>query len=471
MIEKFNLISNQLTLNKNRPTFVFPPDIPLLKIKKANILIILACNPILTMGNSTRLKNVIYGLSQKIKSKKDIRIYYLGFKPNFLIPKNINLLSYFKNDGQNKNIENLVYDTITLLKDKFNLNNIGILSTFHSGNNFRIIKKNFNKKSDINITFIGCESSFSYTNEPENELLTVRRRKDVIERKYFSSTKNINAFFLRPLTPYLPINMVLTKVPKNTYIVSTMSPIINSKFDHTNVLNSKDVFSNKEMKSIFQKNMPIVYLATNEGCFDAGKVNTWWTEAQYKDILKSTDKLTYALYKFVSTHKKSVILLTNINAQKHILNAHKDRIQILNNIDIVQNSRVYIAKIPTLSKKEHHLLMKLANIVIHRTSQANTYTEALYVNANNVIYTMPGKGYMDAEKIDEAVAYLYKLVNLNSRSSLRTVCLIIDKFLTNRSYLRRLQKNQIKSLLLTNCIKNVEFNEVILSILGHQSRQ
>lgn len=469
-------------LYPHKPTLLLPEELLELKQKKVDCLILIVSSPILTPGNEMRLQNVITGLLETGKLA-NIKTLYIGYKPNFLLPPDIKIVMQIPNDSsisKNESRKIIQSTLVTKLSEIKQKSTVGFLSTFQSGKDLHEVVSALKSKKELKGIFIGCESSFAYINEPEDELLSKRLRRDIKERIEFKSTNQVIAYFLRPVTPYIPITEVVTHPPASTYSLSTSTPISAKNVDAMVSLRGK---TRKELKEFAVKILSTkncislasmlkepdvvnIHLAINESCYDEKKVGTWWTPEQYYDSLKSAEILVRALLDVVQKTNKRILLTARKSFVNYIASLNIPNVRSINGISGIVAIGLYITDLPALSEDEHNQYMAANDLTVHRTIQANAYTKALYAGVPSIIFTTPGKGYMDAEDMDRSAAKLYKLVHFTSASSQKEISLTISKLIQSKKALSELIRNQNEAFYKTIKDKRIDFFDTVIHILG-----
>lgn len=434
-------------LSANKPTLLLPEVLSKIKQSLVSCLIVIIGRPILTSGIGTRLQNVIMGI---VESKKfsNIKIMYIGYRPKFELPSCIEIIKLIPNGLLESQVEaqKIVHELLeTSMKSISYGSTVGFLSVFQSGTDLRIVKNCLKIRKDLKGIFIGCESSFAYTNEPREEPLKTRVKKDKRERKSFVSSDQVTTYFLRISIPYIPVTKVVTHPPLATYSLSTSIPISQNSLNEIVLLRNKtrSQLRDDAANILLTKNCPLlaesiklpqvirIHLVANEHCYDKSKVGKWWTPEQYQDALNSAQTIIKALCSVSQKTKKYVLLTARQSFINYISGLSLPNVYKINNISDISIKGVYISGVPELSEDEYIRYMASNDLTIHRTIQANAYTRAICAGIACLIFTIPGKGYMDAKEMDHEAAKLHHLIHFTSSSSVEEISNIVSGLILN----------------------------------------
>lgn len=166
------------------------------------------------------------------------------------------------------------------------------------------------------------------------------------------------------------------------------------------VRNSNPAFAEELAK---KDNLFIPFFASS-GYFDQKNVGKWMTRAQFDDMIIGSKKLIHAAREIARLTGKKVLLS---GVPKFIELAKSLNLPEMAEITEknIETAKVLLVRAPRFPQSRYGMYHRAADVVIHRTVQANSSAESVITGVPQLIYTIPGEGYMDAPKMDQG-AYL-----------------------------------------------------------------
>ena len=255
-------------------------------------------------------------------------------------------------------------------------------------------------EKSMKVKFLMQDSSYPDTDNPVNDLTPEGFPTDRFNPDSYQSNGQVEVIMLMNNWVTLNPKWPNKRAPKGTLCGTASFPFSPEyvKYWESFRLISKQKARNDFAEKIQQTNPKIAGLLNNpeaifipliasSGYFDRNNVGKWMTSDQFDDMRNGCKTLIESLSLVAKTTNKPV-LITGTNGFT----------KMVEGLEIGHN--LFIATSPIFKQSAYGIFLRSADLLIHRTTQANTMAEAVIAGIPSVVLTMPSHGYMDVDKID-----------------------------------------------------------------------
>ncbi|MCL5797173.1 MAG: hypothetical protein M1366_00040 [Patescibacteria group bacterium] len=383
-------------------------------------------------GPSTQALQVAEGM-RKIANILNIPFYYAGAsggvsdiseeKFTGSLPEQITSFSESNGDtpAKYKTVEKTLTDTIYDLANKGH-ENIFIVSTGYTGfvpfglkRAIETVKQETRK--NIRAKLIMQDSSFPDEDNPSFDTTVDGYPYDRFYPPGYASNADVEVWMLNNSWIDFNIKWARHRAPNGIVGASSSIPFTPEYIHRWTEWREVKKESAREMlaeyvrssdpafaEELVKKDNIFIPFFASSGYFDASNIGKWLTRAQFDDMMIGSKKLVHAARE-----------IARLTGKKVLLSGVPKFIEIANSLNLpdmaeitaseAKKAKVLLVRAPRFPQSKYGMYHRAADVVIHRTVQANSSAESVIAGVPQLIFTIPGEGYMDAPKMDQG-AYL-----------------------------------------------------------------
>jgi hypothetical protein len=174
----------------------------------------------------------------------------------------------------------------------------------------------------------------------------------------------------------------------------------------------------------------IVPLLASGGCWEESSVGKWMTAEQYDTVLQGTNTLVQALVQVAQEHAQQIVLPIIRQGGQYILSASLQGVYPIEQRQSASEPGLFVLPYDTVPQPLFANLILSSDLVVNRAVQANSFAETILAHVSQVVLTIPGAGYMDAELMAQSL----ERGHLRHNQSVAQINEELTRLLTDHTY-------------------------------------